>query len=65
MIEVRDVRPGSVVIVRGDFGQGVAVKAVVEGVEAHGKNGRAVIDYQHKGNSHWAYLHQVDCVVSY
>jgi hypothetical protein len=61
MVELKDIREGSVVVVRGDFGQGRPREVVVEAVEADIKNGRPGIDY----DSSWAYLTQVDRVVSY
>jgi len=45
MVKLKDLRVGSVVMVRGNFGSGRAVRAVVESVEAAIKNGRLGIDY--------------------
>ena len=61
MIKLKDIREGSVVIVRGAFGTGPEQKVVVEAVEADIKNGRPGIDYQDS----WAYLTQVVRVVTY
>jgi len=61
MVELKDIRVGSVVIVRGDFGMGKPRQVVVEAVEADIKNGRPGIDY----DGSWAYLTQVDRVVTY
>ena len=61
MVELKDIREGSVVIVRGNFGQGQPQRVVVEAVEADIKNGRPGIDYADS----WAYLTQVDRVVAY
>ena len=61
MVKLEDIREGSVVIVRGDFGQGRPQRVVVEAVEADIKNGRPGIDYA----GSWAYLTQVDSVVTY
>ena len=61
MVELKDIRQGSVVIVRGDFGSGAPKRVVVEAVEADIKNGRPGIDYA----GSWAYLTQVDHVVKY
>jgi hypothetical protein len=61
MIDLEDIREGSVVIVRGDFGMGKPRQVVVETVEADIKNGRPGIDYE----GSWAYLNQVDRVVTY
>jgi len=61
MVTLKDIREGSVVIVRGNFGNGKPQRAVVTGVDEDIKNGRPGIDY---GDS-WAYLTQVDRVVEY
>jgi hypothetical protein len=61
MVELKDIREGSVVVVRGDFGSGAPKRVVVKTVEADIKNGRPGIDYE----GSWAYLTQVDRVVSY
>jgi hypothetical protein len=61
MVTLKDIREGSVVIVRGDFGNGRPQQVVVEAVEADIKNGRPGIDYADS----WAYLTQVERVVTY
>jgi len=61
MVTLNQIREGSVVIVRGDFGMGRPQQVVVENVEADIKNGRPGIDYADS----WAYLTQVDRVVTY
>ena len=61
MIKLKDIREGSVVIVRGAFGNGQPQRVVVEEVHADVKNGRPGIDYE----GSWAYLTQVDRVVTY
>ena len=61
MITLKDIREGSVVIVRGDFGGGKPTQVIVETVESDIKNGLPGIDYADS----WAYLHQVDRVVKY
>jgi hypothetical protein len=61
MVELKDIREGSVVIVRGDFGMGKPQRVVVEDVHSDVKNGRPGIDYE----GSWAYLTQVDRVVTY
>jgi hypothetical protein len=45
MISLKDIREGSVVIVREAFGTGPQRQIVVEAVEADIKNGRPGIDY--------------------
>ena len=60
-VKFEDLREGSVVIVRGAFGQARPREVVVEAVEADIKNGRPGIDY----DGSWAYLTQIDRVVSY
>ena len=61
MVTLKDIREGSVVIVRGAFGTGPEQKVVVEAVESDIKNGRPGIDYADS----WAYLTQVVRVVTY
>ena len=61
MVKLEDIREGSIVIVRGAFGTGAPQRVVVEAVEADIKNGRPGIDYE----GSWAYLTQVDRVVTY
>jgi hypothetical protein len=61
MVTLKDIREGSVVIVREAFGTGRPREVVVEAVEADIKNGRPGIDYADS----WAYLTQVDRVVTY
>ena len=69
MIKLSDVRVGSFVYVRGNFGSGAPVYARVTEVEEDVKNGFPGISYvcEHsttkEGN--WAYLNQVDRVVQY
>ena len=67
MVKLTDIREGSIVMVRGNFGQGFAVKAVVEAVDSNIKNSRPGIDYTAVGatSGNWAYLSQVDSVVKY
>jgi len=70
MVKLTDIRQGSVVIVRTNFGTGIPVKAIVDAVEADIKNGRPGIDYTFVGAANWhdgswAYLSQVDKVVTY
>jgi hypothetical protein len=61
MIKLKDIREGSVVIVRGAFGTGPEERVKVEEVHDDVKNGRPGIDYE----GSWAYLTQVVRVVSY
>ena len=61
MVTLKDIREGSVVIVRGNFGSGAPHRVVVEEVHEDVKNGRPGIDYE----GSWAYLTQVDRVVTY
>jgi len=64
-VTLNEIREGSVVMVRGDFGQGVAVVGQVEEALEDIKNGRPGIDYSVKGVSHWAYLDAIDSVVRF
>jgi hypothetical protein len=61
MVTINDVRKGSRVIVRPEFGTGLPVRVRVVEVESDIKNGRPGIDY----DLNWAYLSQVDRVVTY
>jgi hypothetical protein len=61
MVTLKDIREGSVVIVREAFGTGPERRVVVENVESDIKNGRPGIDYADS----WAYLTQVVRVVTY
>lgn len=67
MVKLSDVRVGSMVMVRGNFGDAGAVRARVTAVEADIKNHRPGIDYTAVGakSGNWAYLSQVDSVVEY
>jgi hypothetical protein len=61
MVKFEDIREGSVVIVRGNFGLGAEERVTVEEVHKDIKNGRPGIDY----DGSWAYLTQVMRVVKY
>ena len=61
MVKLKDIREGSVVIVRGSFGTGPEERVKVEEVHEDIKNGRPGIDYDES----WAYLTQVDRVVKF
>jgi hypothetical protein len=60
-VKLGDIRKGSVVIVRGNFGSGPEERVKVEDVHSDVKNGMPGIDYE----GHWAYLSQVQRVISY
>jgi len=60
-VQLEDIREGSGVIVRGNFGSGPEERVTVEGVDSDIKNGMPGIDYE----GHWAYLSQVQRVVKY
>jgi hypothetical protein len=60
-IRISDIREGSRVIVRDNFGNGRAREVTVLAVEDDIKNGMPGIDY----DDSWAYLSQVDRVVKY
>ena len=66
MVILEDIREGSVVIVRGGFGQELPKTVTVDEVHAEIKNGRAGIDYtEADGTGRWAYLDQVQKVITY
>ena len=60
-VRVNDIRTGSVVIVKGNFGLGMSQIVSVDYVEDNIKNGKPGITY---GRS-WAYLDQVVQVLKY
>jgi len=63
---LEDIREGSVVVVRGGFGSEPPQTVTVDEVHAEIKNGRAGIDYtESNGNGRWAYLDQVQKVITY
>ena len=64
-IKITQVRPGSKVIVRAEFGLSGSVEATVISVEANIKNGRPGIDYNTKNGQFWAYLDQISRVVKF
>jgi hypothetical protein len=61
MVTLKDIREGSVVVVRGNFGNGPEERVTVQEVEEDVKNGRPGICYDES----WAYLSQVMRVVTY
>jgi len=61
MVTLKDIREGSVVVVRGNFGNGPEERVTVQEVEEDVKNGRPGICYEDS----WAYLSQVMRVVTY
>ncbi len=68
MVNLKDIRVGSTVMVRGNFGRAWPLAAVVDEVEEDIKNGQPGIDYTipgKAGSSGWAYLSQVDRVITY
>ena len=66
MVKLSEIREGSIVMVRDNFGQGLLGKATVDNVEEDIKNGRAGIDYtDENGKKYWAYLNQVKEVIKY
>ena len=60
-VKLNEIREGSVVIVRSNFGSGQPERVTVEEVHSDVKNGRPGIDY----DGSWAYLTQVMRVVQY
>lgn len=70
MVKLSDMRKGSVVMVRGAFGQDAPREAVVDEIGDDIKNGEPGISYDAKNEDGrpfwgWAYLDQVDSVVKY
>jgi hypothetical protein len=60
-VTLQQIREGSRVIVRDNFGTGAPREVTVLTVDSDIKNGRPGIDYDNS----WAYLTQVDRVVKY
>lgn len=60
-VKLSDIRVGSRVVVRDNFGNGSPKTVTVTGLDEDIKNGRPGIDYDES----WAYLTQVDRVVKY
>jgi len=60
-VMLSDIREGSIVRVRDNFGNGSPRTVTVLGVDEDIKNGLPGIDY----DDSWAYLTQVDRVVKY
>lgn len=67
MVELSDIRKGSIVQVRGDFGRMQPVRAVVTEVDYNIVDGHPGISYIVNGHDpeYWAYLHQIDFVEKY
>ena len=69
MIELRDVKVGSIVWVATNFGSGMGVRAIVDEVDADIKNGLPGIGYTlasgEDKNGSWAYLSQIIRVQKY
>jgi len=60
-VMLSDIREGSIVRVRDNFGNGSPKTVTVTGVDEDIKNGFPGIDYDNS----WAYLTQVDRVIKY
>jgi hypothetical protein len=68
MVKLEQVREGSIVIVRGEFGHGHPKKAVVTEAEENIKNGHPGISYsliEDPEDGGWAYMCQIDSVITY
>ena len=65
-VNLEDVRVGSVVRIRSGFGGEPAETVTLEGVDADIKNGRPGCDYTDRhGEGRWAYLTQIERVITY
>jgi hypothetical protein len=60
-IALQEVRRGSVVMLRGGFGNDPPRRVTLTGVYADVKNGQPGVDYE----GHWAYLDQIVKVLTY
>jgi hypothetical protein len=66
MLTVNDIQVGSVIIVRGDFGKGAAVRATVTELDVDVDTNVVSFSYISLGEPEkWAYLHQIDSVEKY
>ena len=67
MITPKDLRKGSIIEVRGDFGQGPQVLAQVDFVDRDVRTGAPVVDYTNVNNreTHWAFFDQIDSVLRF
>jgi len=67
MVKLEQLRSGSKVLVRGGFGTTSAKRATVDNVEEDIKNSSPGINYtvDASGEQHWAYLEQVQRVLTY
>ena len=65
MVKLSDMRMGSKVQVRGNFGMDRAERGLVTSAEEDIKNGRPGISYTTLTSTKWAYLDQVTKVVEY
>ena len=65
-VNVKQLKSGSVVVVRSGFGSEAPETVTVDDIESDCKNGRATIDYVDcSDRSRWAYTDQIVKVVSY
>lgn len=67
LIELKDIRRGSIVCMRGMFGSGPATVVEVTEVFEDVKNGQPGFDYriEHALGTGWAYLRQIDHVIKF
>jgi len=66
-VQLNEMRNGSRVVLRTSWGRGNTVVGVVTDVCEDVKNGIPGVDYvvENTGSTHWAYLDQVDKVLTY
>lgn len=65
-VDTTKLKPGSVVVVRGGFGDEPPEQITVEGVEYDEDKNDYIIDYtDKKGDGRWAYINQIQKVISY
>lgn len=66
VLSIDDIRKGSVVVVRPCFGVGKPIKVTVTEVHDNVKNNCSGISYDDETyDSHWAYIDQVDSIITY
>jgi hypothetical protein len=63
-ISIKDIKIGSTILVKPDFGMSPQVRAKVTDIEKNGKKGRDTIGYETSpGDDRWAYMDQVVSVI--
>jgi hypothetical protein len=62
MIDTRQIHIGATVVLRPDFGAGAPVIATITGFGI--KNNHHLVDYWTEDGPRWAYLNQIDRIIT-